>query len=63
MKSRRVTPPKPKQIDKVDIVELVILAKAAGKHTDKDIALWIISVSGYWRLKGYDEIMKELSNG
>jgi len=49
-----------KQISTIDIDQLVLLAGENNIHEDADVAKWIISVSPYWRSKGYDEIIKEL---
>jgi hypothetical protein len=52
---------KVKQINTINIKELVLMAIHSGKTSNVDIARWIISSSPYWRIKGYTEIMKELS--
>lgn len=48
------------QVNESNVQALKLLAKDAGKETEQDIAVWIISVSGYWRSLGYDKIIEEL---
>lgn len=50
------------QINTINISELYILAKSNGHHSNADIAKWIISVSPYWKSKGYNEILTALKD-
>lgn len=49
-----------KQIETIEIPKLVIMAQSNGIVFPTDIAKWIISVSAYWKSKGYTEIMRAI---
>lgn len=49
-----------KQVTTSKISELIKLAADENITESVEIAKWIISVSPYWRSKGYSEIMKEI---
>lgn len=53
-------PAKVRQLTETEIPRLYSLAKAEGKESLQDIAVWIISVSPWWRNQGYTMIIKEL---
>lgn len=53
-------PAKVKQLAETDLLKLYSIAKADGKDSHQEIAVWIISVSVWWRAQGYTMIMKEL---
>lgn len=46
-----------KQIDIINIDELVARARETGIENKIGIIKWIISVSPYWKSKGYAEII------
>jgi len=49
-----------KQLTEVKIPALVLMARAAGKSEDVEIAKWIIAASEYWRIQGYARIREEM---
>lgn len=50
-----------KQIVDTKVPALILMAKAAGKKTDQEIAVWIIASSVYWRSQGYKKIREEMA--
>jgi hypothetical protein len=49
-----------KQLSETNLLKLYSTAKADGKESLQEVAVWIISVSVWWRSQGYTMIMKEL---
>ena len=61
MTIKRVQINKVVQLHEGNIKTLALLAKADGKITDKEIAIWIIARSIYWKKEGYTKIIEEIN--
>lgn len=51
-----------KQLEGKSLAQLADLAKAEGKKTDHEIAIWVIAHSIPWKSKGYVEILNTLKD-
>jgi len=61
MTIKRVQINKVVQLNESNIKKLALLAKADGKKTDQQIAIWVIARSIYWKREGYESIIKEIN--